>query len=46
VQRSAGAEETAAKTANKLMLPLLLLFMCVLGLIVGPIALRFSEQFP
>jgi tight adherence protein C len=46
VQRSAGAEETAAKAANKLMLPLVLLFMCVLALIVGPIALRFSEQFP
>lgn len=46
VQRSAGAEEAAAKAATKLMLPLVLLFICVLALIVGPIALRFSESFP
>jgi tight adherence protein C len=46
VQRSAGAEEAAAKAATKLMFPLVLLFICVLALIVGPIALRFGESFP
>lgn len=46
VQRSAGAEEAAAKAATKLMLPLVLLFVCVLALIVGPIALRFGDSFP
>jgi len=46
VQRSAGAEEAAAKAATKLMVPLVLLFVCVLALIVGPIALRFGDSFP
>jgi tight adherence protein C len=46
VQRSAGAEEAASKAATKLMLPLVLLFMCVLALIVGPIVLSFADQFP
>ena len=46
VQRSAGAEEAAAKAATKLMFPLVLLFICVLALIVGPIALRFGDSFP
>jgi tight adherence protein C len=46
VQRSAGAEEAAAKAATKLMFPLVLLFICVLALIVGPIALRFGDAFP
>ena len=45
VHRSAGAEEAAAKAATKMMLPLVLLFLCVLSLIVGPIALRFSDSF-
>lgn len=45
VNRSAGAEEAAAKAATKMLLPLVLLFMCVLSLIVGPIVLRFSESF-
>jgi tight adherence protein C len=45
VNRSAGAEEAAAKAATKMLLPLVLLFVCVLSLIVGPVVLRFSESF-
>jgi tight adherence protein C len=45
VQRSAGAEEAAAKAASKLMFPLVLLFICVLTLIVGPVALSFMDTF-
>jgi tight adherence protein C len=45
MHRSTRAEEAAAKTANKMMLPLALLFISVLALITGPIVLTFMTQF-
>jgi tight adherence protein C len=45
MHRSTRAEETAAKAAAKMMLPLALLFVSVLALITGPIILSFMAQF-
>jgi len=46
MHRSTRAEEAASKAAVKMMLPLVLLFVSVLALIVGPIAMSFMNQFP
>jgi tight adherence protein C len=45
MHRSTRAEETAAKAAAKMLLPLALLFVCVITLITGPIILSFMDQF-
>lgn len=45
MRRTANAEETAARAATSMLLPLVLLFLCVLILLVGPMVLRLQEQF-
>jgi tight adherence protein C len=45
MHRSTRAEESAAKAAAKMMLPLALLFVSVLALITGPIIISFMDQF-
>lgn len=45
MHRSTMAEEAAAKAAAKMLIPLALLFVSVLSLIVGPIALTFMNHF-
>jgi tight adherence protein C len=45
MHRSTRAEETAAKAAAKMLLPLALLFVSVITLITGPIILSFMAQF-
>lgn len=44
MHRSTRAEEVAAQAATKMMLPLILLFACVLSLIAGPIILQLMNQ--
>lgn len=43
MHRSARAEEVAAKAASSMMLPLGMLFLCVLALIMGPVVLNFTN---
>jgi tight adherence protein C len=43
MHRSARAEEVAAKAATSMMLPLAMLFVCVLVLIMGPVVLNFKN---
>jgi tight adherence protein C len=45
MRRSVRAEEAAAKAGVKIMMPLMLAFVAVLMLIVGPIALQLSNSF-
>lgn len=45
VARSSRAEEIAAKAASSMMLPLALLFICVLVLIIGPVVFNFMNNF-
>ncbi len=43
-RRSVRAEELAAKAGVKLTLPLMLVFACVLGLVLGPALLNIIES--
>ena len=43
IRRSSSAEVGAAKASVKMMFPLVLCFLCVLLLIVGPILLKLSN---
>ena len=43
MHRSTRAEEAGAKAATKMMVPLILLFACVLCLIAGPIVIELME---
>ncbi|MDD9946487.1 MAG: type II secretion system F family protein [Myxococcales bacterium] len=44
LRRTTRAEESAAKAATSMLLPLVLLFVSVLILIIGPMMLRLKEQ--
>lgn len=45
MRRSARAEEAASRAATQMLFPLVLLFLCVLLLIMGPMVIQLSEQF-
>lgn len=44
MRRSAMAEEAAAKAAVKMVGPLMLMFVCIIALIVGPMIIKLSVQ--